>query len=116
MTRTKIFVFSFVILLTGFVVACSNLDHQTAKRPGNPGNIQTKETSILHDPTEGDPRYKEIFETIDDEVNEILKDHPMRGKMGFCHIFWETKEEILKKKYGIVWKSPAEMNPHIIFD
>lgn len=35
---------------------------------------------------------------------------------GFCHKFWNTKKCILKKEYGIEWKTPAEMNPMVRFD
>lgn len=38
------------------------------------------------------------------------------GYRGYCHRYWGTKKKILKEKYGIEWKSPADMNPGIIFD
>jgi hypothetical protein len=78
--------------------------------------LPSKQSSIVHDPIEDEPRYKNIFEVIDSEVDKLLKGHPMRDSMGFVHVFWKTKKEILKQKYNIDWKSPKEMNPHIIFD
>ena len=75
-----------------------------------------QESKLKHDPIEDAPKYKHIFETIDVEVNEILKDDPHRNHIGFCYTFWETKKRLLKEKYGIDWKSPAQMNPHVIFD
>jgi hypothetical protein len=36
--------------------------------------------------------------------------------MGYCYMLWEKQKEILKKRYGIDWKSPDEMNPMILFD
>ena len=36
--------------------------------------------------------------------------------MGTCIFYWGFKQEILKKKYGIEWKSPGELNPNVIFD
>ena len=60
------------------------------------------------------PEHSEVFAAIDDEVEEELKDHP-RG-LGFVHLFWATKERILKEKYGISWRSPGELNPNILFD
>ena len=71
---------------------------------------------ITRDPIEHDPRYADIFRQIDDEVKGILANHPSKGAMGFVHVFWDTKKRVLKQKYKIDWKSPAEMNPHIMFD
>jgi len=31
-------------------------------------------------------------------------------------MYWAAKKELLKKEYGIDWKSPAEMNPYALFD
>jgi hypothetical protein len=36
--------------------------------------------------------------------------------MGYCHEFWAAKKRILRRKYGIEWRSPAEMNPGTMFD
>lgn len=36
--------------------------------------------------------------------------------LGFCHIIWRHQKQILKRDYNIYWKSPAELNPDIIFD
>jgi hypothetical protein len=35
--------------------------------------------------------------------------------LGVCHSYWARKKELLAKK-GIEWKTPAEMNPNILFD
>lgn len=71
---------------------------------------------LAHDPVENDPRYAEVFAKIDAEVDALLKDHPSRGSEGFCHVIWATKKGLLKERYGIEWRSPDEMNPHVIFD
>lgn len=49
-------------------------------------------------------------------MDELLKDHPRRGEMGFCHVAWPVKKRLLAEKYGIDWQSPEEMNPQVIFD
>jgi len=36
--------------------------------------------------------------------------------MGYCHVFWPAKKKVLREKYGIDWKSPAELNPDARFD
>lgn len=114
MTKTRILLFTFIVLLLSPSFGCATPpDSQSPKAPSDSAK---QGSSIAHDPIEKDPRYRSVFANIDAEVDTILKDHPMRGRMGFCHIIWDTKKEILKEKYGIPWKTPAEMNPHILFD
>lgn len=55
-----------------------------------------------------------IEDEVDRKVDELLKDHPR--ELGFCHLFWHTKQELLKKEYGIHWLTPADCNPDIMFD
>lgn len=66
------------------------------------------------DPIEDDPKFKEILAKAEAEAEEELKDE--RRGMGFCHLFWHTKKRILKEKYNVKWKSPADLNPHVMFD
>lgn len=82
----------------------------------NNSNNSASPSGLKRDPIENAPAYREIFERIDLEVKQALADHPHKGSMGFVHIFWQTKKSILKQKYGIDWRSPAEMNPHVMFD
>jgi hypothetical protein len=77
---------------------------------------QEKRSELKHDPIEDDPRYAEIFKTIDDEVDALLADHPQRRSEGFVHFYWRIKKDRLKRKYGIDWRSPGELNPYVIFD
>jgi hypothetical protein len=71
---------------------------------------------IKRDPIEDDPRIRPSIEVSDIEAEKELENHPLRGEMGFCYIFWATKTRILEEKYSIDGKSPDEMNPDIIFD
>jgi hypothetical protein len=86
----------------------------TKKSEVKPGD--KSRSGLAYDPVEDDPRYAGVFKNIDDEVKKILADHPQRGGEGFVNIYWETKKNLLKQKYGIDWRSPGEMNPHVIFD
>lgn len=36
--------------------------------------------------------------------------------IGDCHLVWAITKEILKKDYGIDWKTPHELNPDVFFD
>ncbi|MBT0653067.1 BPTI/Kunitz-type proteinase inhibitor domain-containing protein [Geomobilimonas luticola] len=78
--------------------------------------VVEKSSGLAHDPVENDPRYAEVFKNIDDEVKALLADHPQRGAEGFVNIYWGTKKRVLKEKYGIDWRSPGELNPHVLFD
>jgi hypothetical protein len=66
------------------------------------------------DTQENDPKYKEIFESVEAELEK--KFHNVRRSLGFCHLYWGEKKAILWKKHGIDWKSPSEMNPDTLFD
>lgn len=67
------------------------------------------------DPIEDDPRYWEIIQQVNDEVNKALS---ADGQiyMGYCHYFWSEKKKLLKKRYGIKWRSPSDLNPSIHYD
>ena len=52
-----------------------------------------------------------LFEVCD---NKTLDEVSMGT--GFCHIIWRIQKKILKRDYGIIWKSPSELNPHILYD
>lgn len=75
-----------------------------------------KRSGLAYDPVEDDPRHTGVFRTIDDEVKALLADDPHRGGEGFVNIYWRTKKDLLKRKYGIDWRSPGELNPHVLFD
>ena len=57
------------------------------------------------------------YYSIEKELEELIeKEIGKGGYLGFCHLYWKTKKRILKEKYNIDWKSPAELNPHILYD
>lgn len=65
------------------------------------------------DPVESTPEYL----AIEAELKEkIIKEIGEGGYMGYCYKYWYTKQKILLNDYGIEWKSPAQLNPHILFD
>ena len=58
-----------------------------------------------HDPIEDDPKYQSIFASIDAEVETLLEEKGYTRKgigMGYCHMFWTAKAEVLKEKYNAV--------------
>jgi hypothetical protein len=69
--------------------------------------------SLKYDPVEWTERWERVIDDVNREVDEQLEGSP-RG-MGFCHLAWHTRCKILKK-YGVEWRSPAVMNPRVMFD
>lgn len=59
-------------------------------------------------------KYKKEFKTVQEILDEEFKDR--KYLFGICHAIWARKKQLLKEMYNIDWKSPAELNPHIIFD
>ncbi len=74
-----------------------------------------KQTTMLkHDPVEWTARWEEVIDEVDKIVDSRLEDHP-RG-MGFCHACWHERAAVLSDQFGIEWRSPARMNPRVLFD
>lgn len=73
-----------------------------------------EDTHYLHDPIEDDPEIAKVIQQAEQETEEAVRS--CKRGMGFCHLVWNTKQQILKEKYGIEWFTPVEMNPAIIFD
>ena len=69
---------------------------------------------LRKDPIEWTDEYEEVIAEADKKAHALLADEP-RG-MGFCFVYWPTLQRILFQDYGIRWRSPAEMNPGVIFD
>lgn len=68
----------------------------------------------LHfDPVERTQIWEDIYLEVEEECERRLKGVP-RG-MGFCFAYWATRHDVLQE-YGIEWRSPHMMNPHVMFD
>lgn len=78
--------------------------------------LQLLVKSIKHRPQEKEQEVDKLIRKAEREAKEILEKQGIKGGMGYCHMVWGLKKEILKNKYGIDWKSPSEMNPHINYD
>lgn len=69
--------------------------------------------SLLYDPVQMTEGYETVIYNVEKECDRLLKHKPRR--MGFCHLYWSEKKKILAK-HGIIWCSPSEMNPKVMFD
>ena len=67
--------------------------------------------SLKHDPIEMSEEYLAVI----DEVEEKVDKNRTHFGMGSCYEAWNLKFQFLMEK-GIYWKSPAVMNPRVMFD
>lgn len=63
---------------------------------------------LLYDPIEDTPEYKRIEAEVNEQAEKNIDSNICYGR---CDFFWSEKKRLLRDKYGIEWKSPAEMNP-----
>lgn len=90
------------------------LEHNIALADAGKPEAITQTGNLKHDPIEWTARWEEIIDDADRKVFDALADTP-RG-MGFCHAYWHTRAEVLRRDYGLEWRSPAVMNPRVLFD
>lgn len=77
------------------------------------GREKNRFSNIKKDPIE----YTDAYLKIELELRRLVcAEIGEGGYMGFGHKYWRTKKNILRDKFGIDWKSLAELNPMVIFD
>ena len=64
------------------------------------------------DPIEKSEEFQQIFDEVHEEALEIIE---KEGDLHLCHQMWGILSELYAKR-GIFWRSPALMNPHVMFD
>ena len=73
--------------------------------------VMKRRRGLKNDPIEMSEEYLNV---IDEVEEKIAKNRTIYG-MGSCHEVWALKEQYLLEK-GIIWKSPARLNPGVMFD
>jgi hypothetical protein len=69
-----------------------------------------------HDPQEDDPKLGPIIKQAREEARyELFGERSHKIELGDFHAIWGRAKQILKAQ-GIDWKTPAEMNPHTMYD
>lgn len=66
---------------------------------------------LKHDPVEMTEEYLAVI----DEVEELVEKNREYSGFGSCHHLWSLKTQYLAQR-GIRWRSPAVMNPRVLFD
>lgn len=72
--------------------------------------------NFKRDPIEYDPKFRWMVDAAEKEAEAELVARGQPRIYGYCHALWVVKKRILKEKYGITWRTPAEMNPDVMFD
>ena len=57
---------------------------------------------------------EELEMKVDAFLNLVFP--PQNYLLGMCHDIWYLKKCILRYGFGLLWKTPSERNPHILFD
>lgn len=68
---------------------------------------------LKFDPVERTEEMERVVEDVERECDRQLAGRP-RG-MGFCFAYWSARSAALSR-HGIEWRSPALMNPGVLFD
>ncbi len=68
---------------------------------------------LLHDPIEDEEPTAQIIKQVRERADSEVDRKFRRGR---CHGIWRKMRDILKDEHGIIWFSPAEMNPKVVFD
>ena len=85
---------------------------------GRPLFSEQRERYLKTERAGGDEtEYSDYYLLIEREMETLVRAETGKGGyLGFCHEYWAAKKKVLREKYGIDWRSPAERYPHIIFD
>lgn len=65
------------------------------------------------DAVQATAKWEDSIYDVEVEVEAELKDEPYG--MGFCFRYWSAKRAAMAQR-GIEWRSPASMNPRVLFD
>lgn len=70
---------------------------------------------ILRDPLEREDSFLKIRFILEEEIDKELSCSCEDHARPFCIRYWDTKKRLLSERFGLEWKSPADMNPDIRF-
>ena len=67
--------------------------------------------SLVHDKIEMTDEYLSVIDEVERKIDEQKK---LTGKSS-CYEIWSLKKEFLLE-YNIIWHTPKELNPRVMFD
>lgn len=63
---------------------------------------------IKNDPVEKTEKYLAVIDKVEEKIEKTKQ-------MNFCLEYWNLKARFLFE-YGIIWRSPSQLNPGVMFD
>jgi len=72
-----------------------------------------KEQNSVEHYKEEEQRLKQAKELIHKDPGKAAE---LYWQLGCCHEFWAIRKRLLKVKYGMVWYTPKEVEPYVMFD
>lgn len=91
--------------LVSIVSGC--LDDETIQRLKFDA-MESRAGLIKNDPVEKTEQYLAVIDEVERKIDE-------EKSSDFCLEYWDLKASILFE-YGIFWRSPAKLNPNVLFD
>lgn len=98
-----------ILVACSTVLASDPVSHETVTR-----QRRLRLDGERFDPQESDSRRRRVFAAADAKAERAVANVPRNNQ--FIFRFWAAKKEILRHHYGITWKTPAELNPTIVYD
>ena len=74
-------------------------------------SVMKNPRGLQHDPVEMTEEYLSVV----DEVEKLVEENRQTHGLGSCHEVWGLTRRFLAER-GIPWRSPAIMNPGVLFD
>lgn len=75
---------------------------------------QASNEQIQCDPIEKTDEFYTLIYEIEREADRLLSERPSTNEP-FCIQYWAAKQQVLKEKFQMEWKSPAHWNPNVQF-
>lgn len=69
---------------------------------------ESRRSSIKNDPVEKTEQYLAVIDEVEEKIDK-------EQTLDFCLEYWNLKAQFLFE-HDIIWRSPAQLNPHVMFD
>ena len=106
----------YLVLVVALAVTCEAstafrdpIYRETAVRHARP-----RITGEKFDPQESDPKLRAVFAAADAAAERRVANVKRDEK--FALKFWSAKKQVLRHKFAIDWRSPAELNPTLAYE
>jgi hypothetical protein len=102
-----------VISLLALSCASTDIPPDPVYRETEVRQQRTRVDGEIFDVQESNARLRPSFTEADREAELVVRNMPRDEK--FIINFWKEKQKVLRGRYSIGWKTPAELNPTISY-